>query len=135
HVKLDTGMGRLGTKDVREALRVIESIASAEVLSVAGLMTHFATADEPDSTFFDEQLGRFLPVVDQVKQLHPDCVVHAANSAAVCRDDRAHFDMARCGIAVYGLDPFHQDPVERRLEPVLSFESYVADIKEMRPGE
>jgi alanine racemase len=135
HVKLDTGMGRLGTTDVEEAVTIAERAAGEGSLSLAGLMTHFATADEPDSEFFDEQLRRFLPLAERMRQHNPDCVVHAANSAAVCRDERAHFDMGRCGIALYGLDPFHQDPAERRLEPALAFESYVADVKPMHPGD
>src|SRR5439155_20997256 len=135
HVKLDTGMGRLGTKDIEEATGIAERAAGEASLSLAGVMTHFATADEPNSDFFDEQLRRFQPFADQIKQKQPDCVVHAANSAALYRDEHAHFDMARCGIAVYGLDPFHRDPSERRLEPALAFESYVADVKSMRAGD
>jgi alanine racemase len=135
HVKLDTGMGRLGTREPDEALSLVEMAADDERLALAGFMTHFATADEPDPDFFDEQLGRFVAVAEQVKSAHPDCLVHAANSAAVYRDRRAHFDMARCGIAIYGLDPFHEDPAERRLEPALALESYVADVKPVEPGE
>ena len=135
HVKLDTGMGRLGTKDAGEALELAELAVGDERLELAGLMTHFATADEPDSDLFEEQLARFGPVVQQVRQVEADCTVHAANSAAVFRDGAAHFDMARCGIAVYGLDPFHEDPGARSLSPALALESYVADIKPMRAGE
>ena len=135
HVKLDTGMGRLGTRDPAEALGLVELADQDESLELTGLMTHFATADEPDSTFFDEQLACFAPIADQVRRAHPECVVHAANSAAVFRDPRAHYDMARCGIAVYGLDPFHEDPAKRDLEPALSLESYVADVKPTAAGE
>jgi alanine racemase len=98
-------------------------------------MTHFATADDPASEFFGEQLERFAPVAEKVKRAHPECVVHAANSAAVFRSADSHFDMARCGIAIYGLDPFHEDPVPRGLEPALVLESYVADIKRMSAGD
>jgi alanine racemase len=135
HVKLDTGMGRLGTKEPAEVVALAELASADRRLELAGLMTHFATADEPDSELFDEQLGRFLPLVERVKQIRPDCVVHAANSAAVFRDARAHFDMARCGIAIYGLDPFHDDPRAHSLVPALALESYVADVKLMRAGE
>jgi alanine racemase len=135
HVKLDTGMGRLGTRDTGEALALVEMAARDEQLTVAGFMTHFATADEPDSEFFAEQLARFVPVAERAKRSRPDCIIHAANSAAVYRDRRAHFDMARCGIAIYGLDPFHEDPSERGLEPALALESYVADVKPAQVGE
>jgi alanine racemase len=135
HVKLDTGMSRLGTPDVNEALAVVEAAATTEALELAGFMTHFATADEEDDSFFREQLERFEPVAERVKQDHPEVVVHAANSAAAMRDPRSHFDMARCGIAVYGLDPFQGDPAEHGLEPALRLESYVADVKRLEPGD
>jgi alanine racemase len=135
HVKLDTGMGRLGTRDVDEARAVAELVTGEESLDLVGVMTHFATADEPDSELFVEQLALFRPFVDQVKKARPACIAHAANSAAVFRDDGAHFDMARCGIAIYGLDPFHEDPSARLLAPALTLESYVADIKPVRAGQ
>jgi alanine racemase len=118
HVKLDTGMGRLGTRDPAETLRVAELAASSATLAPAGLMTHFATADELDSPFFEQQLQRFLPVAEEFRRLYPDAIVHAANSAAVLRSDAAHFDMARCGIAIYGLDPFGEDARAQGLETV-----------------
>jgi alanine racemase len=61
--------------------------------------------------------------------------VHAANSAAVLRSSDAHFDMGRCGIAIYGMDPFGEDPIARGLAPALSLRSYVADVKEVRAGD
>ena len=66
---------------------------------------------------------------------HPGITVHAANSAATFRDPAAHFDMVRCGIAVYGLDPFGEDPAAHGLEPALSLESYVAAVKRFEPGQ
>jgi alanine racemase len=127
HVKLDTGMGRLGTRDVEEASRVAE--AAGERL--AGLMTHFATADEDDQSFVDEQLGRFRGWIAR----HPGVAVHAANSAAALRRPDARFDMVRCGIAVYGMDPFHRDPADHGLEPALELVSYVAEVKRCEAGE
>ena len=62
-------------------------------------------------------------------------MVHAANSAAALSERRSHFDMARCGIAVYGLDPFQRDPRDRGLAPVLTLESYVASVKRFERGE
>ena len=61
--------------------------------------------------------------------------MHAANSAAMLRDADAQFDMVRCGIAVYGMDPFGDDPAERGLEPALELSSYVAEVKPCRAGE
>jgi alanine racemase len=135
HAKLDTGMGRLGTRDPEEALAVLAAARGSEWLRPAGLMTHFATADEPDTAFMEEQLARFLPVVERARSEHPGLTVHAANSAAALREPRARFDMARCGIAVYGLDPFHRDPADHGLEPALRLESYVAELKQFAAGD
>jgi alanine racemase len=135
HVKLDTGMGRLGTKDRAEALELCEIAASDARLELAGVMTHFATADEPGDDHFPAQLAAFESFVEEVKRAHPSVIAHAANSAATFRDPRAHFDMVRCGIAVYGLDPFHEDPAARGLEPALALDSYVAAVKRFAPGD
>jgi alanine racemase len=132
HVKLDTGMGRLGTTDPDEARALIDRLASAGVF--AGLMTHFATADERGDEHFPTQLQRFRELAEHVRAEHPDAVVHAANSAGTLRDAAAHFDMVRCGVAVYGLDPFQADPAAEGLEPALTLESYVAAVKRFEPG-
>jgi alanine racemase len=127
HIKLDTGMGRLGTRDWDEAVRLARSDR------VVGLMTHFATADEPGDDYFQMQLDRFRDFVDTVGR--DDLLIHAANSAATFRDRAAHFDLVRCGIAVYGMDPFGEDPAERGLEPALTLHSYVAAVRRFEGGE
>ena len=135
HVKYDSGMGRLGARDPAEVLDLLRACAESADLEPAGVWTHFATADERDSGFFGEQLDRFDAVAVAAKGEFPTLTVHAANSAAVFRDRRSHFDMARCGVAVYGLDPFQGDPAERGLRPALSLRSYVADVKRFEPGD
>jgi alanine racemase len=136
HVKLDSGMGRLGTRDADEARRVAEATAAAGGLELAGAMTHFATADDPDDGgFLGAQLERFAEWAGALKRDHPGIVLHAANSAATLREARSHFDLVRCGIAIYGMDPFHQDPALRDLEPALELASYVAELKPCAPGE
>jgi alanine racemase len=135
HVKLDTGMGRLGTRDPEEAWRVVQAALQAPGVELAGAMTHFATADDRDDPFFERQLELFGAWAREVKAAHPRVLVHAANSAAALREPGAHFDMARCGIAVYGMDPFGEDPLARDLEPALELVSYVAEVKRCMPGE
>jgi alanine racemase len=135
HVKHDSGMGRLGNPDPEAVLALARACAEDPQLDLAGIWTHFATADEPDSGFFDQQLERFSAVAAVLKAEFPSIIVHAANSAAVFREPRAHFDMARCGVAVYGLDPFQGDPGERGLEPAMSLRSYVADVKRFSAGD
>jgi alanine racemase len=134
HVKHDSGMGRLGERDPDTVLALASHVAADDRVELAGLWTHFATADEPDSAFFTEQLERFGGLAERVRAAHPDVLVHAANSAATLRDPASHFDMVRCGIAIYGLDPFHSDPFARRLEPALELTSYVADVKRFPRG-
>ena len=134
HVKYDSGMGRLGNPDPDEVLALARACDADPNLELAGVWTHFATADEPDSPFFGEQLERFTAVAGAVRAEFPSVLAHAANSAAVFRDPAAHFDMVRCGVALYGLDPFQGDPAERGLAPALSLRSYVADVKRMPAG-
>jgi alanine racemase len=134
HVKYDTGMGRLGNRDPDQVLGLVGACAADSDLELAGLWTHLATADELDSPFFDEQLDRFEGVAGAVKAEHPEVTVHAGNSAAVLRDPRSHHDMARCGVAIYGLDPFQRDPAEHGLLPALTLSSYVADVKRFPAG-
>jgi alanine racemase len=135
HVKLDTGMGRLGTRDPAEAVLVAERIAAgAPTLELAGAMTHFASADE-DPDFTALQLARFTPFVLSLRERWPGIVAHAANSAATLREPASHFDLVRCGIAIYGCDPMNQDPAAYGLEPALELVSYVAAVKLARAGD
>ncbi|HEU5252977.1 MAG TPA: alanine racemase [Solirubrobacterales bacterium] len=134
HVKYDSGMGRLGSRDQGEVLELARACAEDPDLELAGVWTHFATADELDSAFFDEQLDRFDEVAAAIRSEHPGVLVHAANSAAVLRDRRSHYDMARCGVAIYGLDPFQRDPAEQGLRPALSLHSQVGAVKRFPAG-
>jgi alanine racemase len=135
HVKLDSGMGRLGTKDAGQALATARIVANAEHLQLVGLMTHFATADEPGDDHFPHQLETFTAFAERFRSEHPGVIVHAANSAATFRETASHFDMVRCGIALYGMDPFQEDAAARGLEPALSLESYVAAVRRFEPGD
>lgn len=136
HVKLDSGMGRLGTRDPDEASRVADAAERAPGVEIVGAMTHFATADDDrDDGFFERQLRDFSAWAAAMKARHRGVTVHAANSAAVLRSADSHFDMVRCGIAIYGLDPFGSDPLAVDLEPALELRSYVAEVKECAPGQ
>ncbi|HEX3451664.1 MAG TPA: alanine racemase [Solirubrobacteraceae bacterium] len=136
HVKLDSGMGRLGTRDADEATRVLALARELRGVEPVGLMSHFATADDVDDDgFFAHQLDTFARWAKERKGEQPRLLVHTANSAALLRDSGAHLDMARCGIAVYGMDPFGEDAAARRLEPALELSSYVAEVKPCRAGQ
>jgi alanine racemase len=128
HVKLDTGMGRLGTRDAELAAALAEAAGDRLV----GLMTHFATSDD-DPEFARNQLATFLEWADPLRR--DGVLLHASNSAGALGIPEARLDMVRCGIAVYGMDPFHEDPAVHGLEPALRLESYVAAVKPIDPGQ
>ncbi|MER3409534.1 MAG: alanine racemase [Thermoleophilia bacterium] len=119
HVKVDTGMGRFGYRELPPL--------SEEVV---GLMSHLATADS-DLAFAQVQVERFRALA----QAYPHLQAHIANSAAALRLPQARFHAARCGIALHGLSPFHADPAEDGLRPSLSWRSELAQVKLLRPGE
>src|SRR3954469_13491526 len=119
HLKLDTGMGRYGYRELPEPTE-----------NVVGLMTHLATADT-DRAFADHQLERFSEAAER----YPNLLCHVANSAAALRIPEARFDAARCGVALYGLSPFGTDPAEDGLDPVLAWHSRLAQVKRLDPGE
>jgi alanine racemase len=135
HVKLDTGLGRLGTRDVDQALGVVRAVIAAPGLRLAGVMTHFATSDG-DLEFAAEQLRLFGPFEAEARALATtDITVHAANSAGILRVPGSHFDMVRAGIALYGGDPMNDDPADHGLEPALALRTYVAAVKPIAAGQ
>ncbi|MCB0876807.1 MAG: alanine racemase [Solirubrobacterales bacterium] len=135
HVKYDSGMGRLGDREPYGVARLADAAADDERVELAGVWTHFATADEEDEGYLRGQLESFREVALPIQQRHPGTVLHAANSAATLRGPEFHFGMVRCGIAVYGLDPFGRDGEGAGLEPALSLHTYVADVKRIHAGE
>jgi alanine racemase len=134
HVKLDVGMGRLGIRDADELLGLAERIHAAPGLELVGAMTHLPCADE-DLARTRAEVERFRAFGVRLRELKPDVVLHAANSAATLGLPEARLDMVRCGVAIYGLDPFGRDPGEHSLEPALELRSYVAALKPLAPGE
>ncbi len=119
HLKLDTGMGRWG---------VSELVAPGR--EVVGVMSHLASADS-DEEFTRHQIERFRDATADLTGL----TRHLANSAGTLRYPDAAFDAVRCGIALYGISPFGGDAAEDGLEPVLRWESYLALVKRLEPGE
>jgi alanine racemase len=119
HLKLDTGMGRWGLSELVRP--------TAEVV---GIMSHLATADT-DAAFAEEQVRRFAEATAE----HSNLTRHLANSAAALRLPSARFDAARCGIALYGLSPFGEDPGADGLEPALLWRSELAQVKRLGAGE
>ena len=119
HLKLDTGMGRWGLSELPSPTR-----------DVVGIMSHLASA-ESDLEFTRLQIERFRAATDALAPL----TRHVANSAATLRTPEARFDAVRCGIALYGISPFDDDDDANGLEPALRWESYLALVKLLQPGE
>jgi alanine racemase len=122
HLKVDTGMGRWG-------MRLDEAFGLPRE-RVVGVMSHLATADDPDEAFARAQIESFA----QVSENFPGVLAHLANSAGTLRFPAARFGAVRCGVALYGLSPFGDDPARHGLEPVLSWRSYVALERTLEPG-
>jgi alanine racemase len=134
HVKVDTGMGRLGF-NWSTAPGEIESVARLPHLELAGLYSHFATAGEPETSYARLQLERFLGVLDALGRKGIEVPVrHMANSGAIVAMPGAHLDMVRPGIMLYGYMP-ERGMVERfPVRPVLSLVSSIAHIKTVEEG-
>ena len=146
HLKIDTGMNRLGFR-FDNLRRTLPELLASEHLELDAVYTHFATADDPASTLFERQRARFENVLADVGALRdvsarstaPANVpkrpyVHAANSAALLRDSRVWFDRVRPGLLLYGVVP---PPLASTiaLTPVMNLKSRVVAVKGMRPGE
>lgn len=138
HVKVDTGMGRLGLRAEypTEIVALVREIKELPGLELEGLYTHFAQADASDLNHAQMQLERFQHVLHTLEEqgLRPP-IVHAANSAGTLSLPAAHFDMVRPGIIIYGLDPSPAVRVPPGFRPALSFKTQVAQVKWIPAGE
>jgi len=135
HLKVDTGMNRLGFRHDNLRRTLPEVLGSAN-LRLEGIYTHFATADDPGNALFTDQRARFEQAVTTVQDLGAATSVlrHAANSAAMLRDSRVWYDIVRPGLLLYGIVP---PPLASTipLKPVMSLTSRVVAVKGLRPGE
>ncbi len=138
HVKIDTGMARLGLRaeDLEGIVAFFEALRELPGLAVEGVFTHFATADSADQQYAYRQLERFRAVLAalEARGLRPP-IVHAANSAALLTLPEARFDMVRPGIAIYGLSPSDDVRLPPGFRPALAFKTQVAQVKTIPPGE
>ena len=134
HVKVDTGMGRLGLLP-DEVVPFLRRVIALPSLEIDGLFTHLASADDADLTYTHQQLDAFGAVTESLRGegLLPRRV-HAANSAAILRLPASHYNMVRLGIAMYGLDPSPAAPCPAGFRPALSFKSEVAQVKDLPAG-
>lgn len=134
HLKLDTGMGRLGVTS-GEAVPFIQHVRGLAGLEVEGVFTHFACADQPARDETPAQLCRFQEVVAslQTSGWRPP-LLHTSNSAASIYFPDAWFDLVRLGIALYGLDPSHDAPTPPEFQKVLSWKTRLVSVKTLPAG-
>lgn len=138
HVKVDTGMGRIGILPNEQGMEFIREILQCGQIELEGIFTHFAKADEFDKTNALGQLQKFRDFVDRVEEsfgIHIP-LKHCSNSAGILELPQANMDMVRAGISLYGLYP--SDQVDRKtvsLKPALSLFSHIVFCKTISPGE
>jgi len=134
HCHIDTGMGRQGFAPARAA-EEIARVAAVPGLSLAGVATHFPTAEDPDDAFTRDQIARFTAIVGAIRDrgVAVPCV-HAANSAAIVNYPEAAFDMVRPGIMTYGVWPSSTVPDPCPLLPVMHWETRITQIRDLEAG-
>ena len=131
HVKLDTGMNRIGVRTEAELRALLDAAAGCPDVRITGAMTHFATADVPGSDFGLEQIARYEAFLKVIGEYGLNVTRHAAASAAALRYPQARYDMVRAGIVMYGVDALEQLPVR----PAMRWVTRVTYVKTIEAGE
>lgn len=142
HIKLDTGMSRLGFDCRNDDLNGITDAVTAAKLNgfiLEGVFTHFAVSDRnraQEDGFTNSQYNRFCKGVNTIKAngLRPQ-ICHCSNSAALCQDGDKHLNMCRAGIVLYGLTPSSDLKLPQDFKPVMSFKSVVSQVKQIKAGD
>lgn len=140
HIKLDTGMSRIGIRALPENVKLIAQIAALPHIVIEGIFTHFASADETDKTAADRQLALFNQMLGLIKDAGITIPIrHCANSAAIISLPQAQMDLVRAGILLYGLwpsDAIFEEAQKRRIDlrPALELKSHIAYVKELEAG-
>jgi alanine racemase len=140
HIKLDTGMGRLGflssDQEREKSLSEICDIANLSDISIEGVYTHFAMSDGPDMEYTNGQFEQFMNMTRLLDKASVNVLIkHCANSAAALADTKFHLDMVRLGVAMYGLDPSSHRPVRRLgYTPAMSLRAVVSFVKRVPQG-
>lgn len=135
HLKVDTGMGRLGVSKPDEVVRLARELSGCKAVRLEGIYTHFSSADEPDPGYTLLQLERFRECLNRLERAGVYIPLkHVANSAAAIRYPESRFDLVRVGLALYGVYPDGTGEGDVELEPVLSWKSHVSMVKEVEAG-
>ncbi|MBC1722672.1 alanine racemase [Listeria seeligeri] len=135
HLKIDSGMGRLGIRSAEEAEQIEAKIVQTDMFFLEGAYTHFATADQLETSYFEQQLAKFDAILKGLKS-RPR-FVHTANSAAALLQSQIGFDAVRFGISMYGLTPSIEikSNLPFKLKPALALYTEMVHVKELAPGD
>lgn len=136
HIKIDSGMSRIGFLVEEKTVETIQAIHAMEYLNIQGIFTHFACADTKDKTHVEQQITKFRWMIDQLKRvgISPD-ICHCSNSASIMELSTEHMNMVRAGIILYGLYPSDEVSMDvLDLKPVMSLYSHVVHLKEVEAG-
>lgn len=134
HLKLDTGMSRLGAP-WQQAAEFVQLVRRLPQLQIASIYSHLATADDPDETVMRQQQARYEQAIAQIRTTGiPLPRLHLANSAATLTDASLHYDLVRVGLATYGLHPAPHLQPKVDLKPVLQVKARVTQVKMLQPG-
>ncbi|MGM9931158.1 alanine racemase [Pradoshia sp.] len=135
HIKVDTGMSRLGIRTKEEMKDLEYILQNQNKIQVEGVFTHFAKADEIELDHSENQLTKFISILHSMDTLPP--MIHTSNSAASMRMPEAYFNMVRVGIAMYGLSPSPEikDELPVNLKPALSLYTKVKQVKQIHEGD
>ena len=136
HIKLDTGMSRLGFGINEQSAETIKLISKMPNVNMEGIFTHFTKADEKDKSFTKKQIQEFVWMTERLKEKNVRFTYeHCSNSAGIIDVPEANFDIVRAGISTYGLYPSEEvDKTNVKLKPALALKSHVAFVKEIESG-
>lgn len=136
HLKIDTGMNRIGFKDNQESIETIKRIVDLDNLNIEGIFTHFCAADSLNKQSANTQLARFNTFINELKEcgIHIP-IIHCSNSAGIIDLPEADFTNVRAGISIYGLYPSEEVNREQvKLIPALSLKSHIIQVKKVDSG-
>ena len=136
HLKIDTGLHRLGF-EAKEALALMKGLPTTPAISLQGLLTHFADADNLDTNLTNQQLQQFQIFIQQIQEQHIEVpLYHMANSAGILFHPASHLGMVRPGIMLYGYTPrIPTEALPFHLQPVMQAKTYIAHLRTLEPGE
>ena len=135
HIKVDTGMNRIGIRSTQELVELLERVKVCGNITLEGLYTHFAVSESEDTSFTMLQAKRFEEFVQTTRQHGFDPMLHVSNSGAILNFPELQYDLVRAGIVLYGCLPGSECAGKLQLEPVLTWKTHVVHVKDIQPGD